>query len=336
MNISSDRVDVAIVGPTAVGKTGVAVALGSRWPIEIISVDSRQVYIGMDVATGKEVQLGAWREVVGRQTLEIDGVLVHGLNLVRPDEPFSVSDWLKRVMPIRTEIIERGRIPVWVGGTGFYFEALQGKIATLRVPPNEQLRSELEQLSVGQLQDRLGDIDKDRLLMMNSSDRSNPARLRRAIEVAEYDRDGEMVRQRGGEAVERAGSGVSVAEVEPVQMDFVGLLAPNDWLYKRADARVDEMLAQGLLKEAEHLLQLYEPDLPSMTGIGYAEMAGVVRHEVTLAEASRLIKNRTHDYIRRQLTWWKKQSVEWVDVSGVDWQARFDSCVDEKLAKKSN
>ena len=114
---------IAIVGPTGVGKTAFAITVAKKIKAELISVDSRQIYIGMDIATGKEAELGSWINVNGRKVLDIDGSLIHGLDLVRPDEQFSVYDWYELAIQLIGEIEQRGNVPLLVGGTGFYLNA---------------------------------------------------------------------------------------------------------------------------------------------------------------------------------------------------------------------
>ena len=173
---------LTVVGPTGVGKTALAIELANQFNGELISADSRQIYIGMDIATGKEVSQGNWEQQHGFKTLVINGVPIYGLDLVGPGEEFSVYDWQQSVLPIIDGIKSRNKLPIIVGGTGFYLQALQGKIETLAVKPNTELRHELERMSIAELLERLRIANETKLAQV---DVQNKRRLIRAIEVAE-------------------------------------------------------------------------------------------------------------------------------------------------------
>lgn len=301
---------LAIVGPTAVGKTAVGIAMAKQCDGEIISADSRQVYTGMDVATGKEVQLGEWQVVNGRPTLVVDGVFIHGLNLVEPGQAFSVADWLDAVHLLIAEIQQRGHKPIIVGGTGLYVAALMGQL-TNQVPPQAALRRQLEALDLTELQHRLQAVDLDRWSKLNDSDRQNPVRLIRAIEIS----TSKFLASR--------------SQLPEVELFLLGLTATQEELYRRADARVLQMIDQGLIEETQRLMAQYDLTSQAMSGIGYAEVIRHLQGEISLDQAVKLIQFRTHDYIRRQNTWWRKQDVCWVNVDRLGWQSQVDKLVAE-------
>lgn len=173
----------AIVGPTGVGKTAYALSLAPKINAEIISADSRQVFISMDIATGKESNHGHWTIINNRRTLIIGSVPIHALDLATPDQEFNIRQWHDVAVQLIDEIIQRGHQPLIVGGTGFYLDALMGHVQTMSIPPNADLRIELQRLSRAELQKRLQSLDPERWQSMNYSDQQNPARLMRAIEI---------------------------------------------------------------------------------------------------------------------------------------------------------
>lgn len=293
---------LTIVGPTGVGKTALAIELANQYDGELISADSRQIYIGMDIATGKEANQGNWEQRHGLKTLVINDVPIYGLDLVNPDGDFSVYDWQESVLPVISEIRSRGKLPIVVGGTGFYLQALQGKVETLTIKPNAQLRQELEQMSTVELLERLRIADESK---PSRVDKHNKRRLIRAIEVAEM----------GTQETEG-----KVDDSKYYDLDMIGLTMDRDVLYTKVDARIEQMFTDGLIKETEQLLSQYDRGLPSMTGIGYAEVASHLDGKLALEEAKQKMKWRVHSYIRRQYTWFRKQKVHWVDVGQPNWR----------------
>jgi tRNA dimethylallyltransferase len=298
---------MAIVGPTGVGKTAYAVYLAKQISAEIISADSRQIYRGLDIATGKDVHLGQWQTLNQRPTLVIDDIPIHGLDLVNPDQPFSVADWTGLTHQLIAEISQRGHLPLLAGGSGFYLQGLTGQIATLAIPPDPQLRRDLAQLDLSQLQQRLHQLNPQRFQSLNPSDRQNPARLIRAIEVNQN----------------AATAPQSDSTSYDVQM--LGLKLPLSQLYARADARIEAMLKLGLVEETQKLVNQFGASSQAMTGIGYAEIVQYLQGTLPLDRAVQAIKYRTHAYIRRQQTWWQKQPVTWIDVSATNWQTQADA-----------
>ena len=220
---------LTVVGPTGVGKTALAIELANQFNGELISADSRQIYIGMDIATGKEVSQGNWEQQHGFKTLVINGVPIYGLDLVGPGEEFSVYDWQQSVLPIIDGIKSRNKLPIIVGGTGFYLQALQGKIETLAVKPNTELRHELERMSIAELLERLRIANETKLAQV---DVQNKRRLIRAIEVAETSA------QEPGDKVR----GNSYYDLE-----MIGLTMERNALYAKVDKRIEQMFSDRLL-----------------------------------------------------------------------------------------
>jgi tRNA dimethylallyltransferase len=285
---------VGIVGPTGIGKTGLAVALAREWPIEAVSVDSRQVYRRMDIGTGKP-------------TPEERRALRHHLiDVAEPDEHYDAARFAREAARAIDDIRARGRWPVLVGGTGLYLRALTRGLAPL--PPADRelrqaLRAEAAARGPEALYARLVALDPDAAARLHPRD---VVRVIRAIEIATL--TGRPV------GVVRRRPALAALALEPVVL--IGLTMPRRALYGRLDRRVDRMLADGLAQEVEALLSAgFGTDLPSMQGIGYRHLVPVVRGSLPLAEAIRVMKRDTRRYAKRQWTWFAREPVgDWVTI----------------------
>jgi tRNA dimethylallyltransferase len=285
---------VGIVGPTGIGKTGLAVALAREWPIEAVSVDSRQVYRRMDIGTGKP-------------TPEERRALRHHLiDVAEPDEQYDAARFAREAARAIDDIRARGRWPVLVGGTGLYLRALTRGLAPL--PPADRelrqaLRAEAAARGPEALYARLVALDPDAAARLHPRD---IVRVIRAIEIATL-----TERPIG---VARRRPALAALALEPVVL--IGLTMPRRALYGRLDRRVDRMLADGLAQEVEALLAAgFGTDLPSMQGIGYRHLVPVVRGSLPLAEAIRVMKRDTRRYAKRQWTWFAREPVgDWVTI----------------------
>jgi tRNA dimethylallyltransferase len=281
----ADRV-LVLTGPTAVGKTDLSLGMAEALDGEIISADSRQVYRGMDIGTAKPTAAERAR------------VRHHGLDLVDPDERYSAGRFARDARRWIEEIRSRGRVPLVVGGTGFFIRALTDPM--FREPEMDPARRE-------RLKEWLGGLDDDRL-------REWLARLDPASATALRERGGTQRLLRALEVALLTGRPLGwwqrhrPATVEPVEGPILVLERPRDVLYARIDRRVDRMLEAGLVDEVADLLRRgYAADLPGMTATGYAEIAAHLRGETSLEEAADRIRRRTRRYARRQLTWFRNQ-----------------------------
>lgn len=292
---------LALVGPTGVGKTAVAVALARHWPIEAVSVDSRQVYRRLDIGTGKP-------------TLAERRALPHHLvDVVEPDDPYDAARFAREAAAAVEEIRRRGRWPVLVGGTGLYLRALLRGLAA-GPPPDPALRRQLEAVAVAEgpeaLHRRLAALDPASAARLHPRD---AVRLVRALEVA-------LLTGRPPSVVRADTWG---RPVERYRVFMVGLTMPRPALDARLDCRVDRMLADGLLREVEELLAAgFPPHLPALQGIGYRHLGPVLTRGAPLGEAVRCMKRDTRRYARRQWTWFAREPVAaWVSVEGRDAEA---------------
>ena len=270
----------AVVGPTASGKTDLALALGRRLPIEILVADSRQVYRGMDVGTAKP-------DAAARAS-----VPHHLLDLVAPDETFTVHDWVTRARALLPEIAARGRIPLLVGGTGLYVSALVDGYALTGGPPSPELRRELstalEMEGLEAMAERLRRADPE---VAARTDLCNPRRVLRALERLES----------------IAADPAPEAAPWPGRMALLGLSRPAQVLRERIARRAEAMFAGGLLDEVRALLAAgYGPQLPPLSGHGYREAMRVVRGEWSPPEAVEATVRNTRQYARRQMTWFRR------------------------------
>lgn len=270
----------ALVGPTASGKSELAMALARRVPIEILVADSRQVYRGMDIGTA--TPSAAQRALVPH----------HLVDLVAPDTPFTVSDWVNRARPVVPEVATRGAWPVVVGGTGLYVSALLDGLdfASQAWSPEirERLTAELEAEGLAPLAARLQAIDPE---IASRTDLRNPRRVLRALERAEAGGAGEPLR----------------ATPYPGRLALLGLSRPRDVLYRRIDERAERFFREGLIDEVRALLNTgYGPELAPMTGHGYREAAGYLAGEWSLEEAVARTARRTRQYAKRQLSWFRR------------------------------
>jgi tRNA dimethylallyltransferase len=274
---------IAVVGPTATGKSALAVELALEFGGEVVNADSRLFYRGFDIGTAKP---GAG---------ERRGIPHHLIDVLGPHESFSLAAFLDAAREAIAGILNRGRLPIVAGGTGQYVWGLLEGWDVPRVPPDAVLRRSLEQEAassgVEALYERLRQADPEAAAKV---DRRNPRRLIRAIERAA------AAGQSGGHA--RPGK----AAAPPYDALVIGLTLPRPELYERIDRRIDAMVAAGWADEVRKLLGAGVPrDAVGMSGIGYPEMAAHVAGEVTVEDAAAAAKRATRRLVRRQYNWFK-------------------------------
>ncbi len=285
---------VAIVGPTAVGKTRLAVELCQRFGGEVINADSRQAYRGMDIGTAKPT------------AAERAQVPHHLLDLLDPSENFGLGAFLPLARAAAVDITGRGKLPVLAGGTGQYVWAMLEGQAVPQVPPNSELRASLEQeaaeCGAQALHDRLRLVDPARA---DALDPRNVRRVVRALEIYQ------TTKQKPSELRQDASG--------PVNYLVIGLTMDRKALYRRIDDRVDAMLEAGFLAEVERLAQDgYPMGQGALDSPGYRELGLHLAGELSLEDAVSRTKTQTHRLARRQYTWFKLSDpqIRWLDVSG--------------------
>ncbi|HLD17493.1 MAG TPA: tRNA (adenosine(37)-N6)-dimethylallyltransferase MiaA [Patescibacteria group bacterium] len=280
---------LAVVGPTASGKTTLAIALAKRFNGEIIAADSRTVYRGMDIGTAKPK--GTWKSC-----LIVEDIPHWGIDLVEPDEEFNVSHFQEYAKKKIHEITGRGRLPMLVGGTGLWVEAVVDALNLSNVPPDLTLRAEFETRSVNDLFTEYKHLDPEGALVI---DDNNKRRLVRALEVC-------RITGRPFSSLRRKGDA-------PYNCFWLAPDISKEELDRRIDVRVDEMVAQGLVTEVRALYDRFGCDAVAMSGIGYRQICRFFEDKCTLAEAIGDIKKDTRQYAKRQLTWFRRnERIHWV------------------------
>lgn len=278
-----------VAGPTAVGKTETALGLAREFDGEIVSADSRTIYRSMDIATAKPSR--------AEQAL----VPHHLIDVVEPDGELTLAEYQTLSYRAIDDIFARNKIPFLVGGTGLYVRAVVEGYNIPRVPPNMVRRMELEQIAAPELYARLQALDPEiaQTILPN-----NTRRMIRALEVIE--------------ATGTKMSDLQTRHPPPYPVVKIGLSLPRPLLYARVDARIDQMISNGLVDEVRRLVERgYAFDLPSMTSLGYREIGAYVRGEITLDEAVTLLKSNTRKFIRHQYNWFRPTDpqIHWFDLS---------------------
>jgi len=290
---------VVIAGPTAVGKTQVAVALARRIPAEIVCADSRTLYRGLDIGTAKP------------SPADRAAVPHHLLDVASPDQIVTLAEYQRLAAAAMSEIRARGRLPILVGGAGLYIRAVVDRVAIPPVAPDWDLRGRLEAeeraAGPGTLYRRLRELDPV------AASRIHPRNVRRIIRALEVQaRTGTPIsllqRERGAArapAPKDAGAALMVA-----------LTLDREKLYVRIDGRIEQQIAQGLEEEVRALLRSgYARALPALQGLGYAEMLVYLDGTISFAEAVQRFRRNTRHYAKRQLTWFRADPrYVWLDV----------------------
>lgn len=280
MTKSKPRV-IAVVGPTASGKTGFAIDLAKKLNGEIISADSRLVYKGFDIGTAKP------------SIEEREGIPHYMIDIVEPEFDYSAGLYVQEAERLIFEISKRGKIPIVAGGTGLYFRLLLENYDVPKVEPDYELREKLAKLSYSELLDMLSAKDPVRAKEIEINDKK---KLIRAIEMAEY--------------LEKP---LSEYKKEPVfDVEWIGLNYPRAELYERINKRVDMMIKDGLVEETEYLLKKHGRIKNLVYTIGYQEIVQYLDNLLTLEEAKDKLKQNTRNYAKRQLTWFRKNpNIKW-------------------------
>lgn len=273
---------VVIVGPTASGKSALAVKMARKLKGEVISADSRQVYKGLDIGTGKITKK------------EMQGVPHHLLDVANPKKVFTANEFVERGRAALEDIISRGKTPIICGGTGFYIDALLGRIALPAVPPNPKLRAQLAKKTTTQLYAILKKLDARRA---RDIDAQNPVRLIRAIEIA------------------KALGRVPAAKPQPLpyEIEWIGLNPDEKKLRAKIRKRLHDRMKMGMLREAR---KLHEAGLSykrmNQLGLEYRYLALLMQKKITKAEMLEKLENEIWQYARRQMTYWKRNGeIRW-------------------------
>ena len=290
---------VAIVGPTGIGKTRLAIDLAREFNAEIVNADSRQVYRHMDIGTAKPTPT------------ELTLVPHHLINIVNPDEEFSLAQYQEQAFKVIRNIQQRGSLPILVGGSGLYVKAILENWQIPRVSPDPQFRYNIEkkatEAGTEELYQELRQADPGAARKIDSR---NLRRIIRALEVLAAT----------GKPFSRFGR-KKVAEFRSL---IIGLTTDRTSLYNCVDGRVDAMFERGLVAEVEKLIGMgYDFNLPAMSGIGYRQVGQYLRGEVSLEAARQKIKTETHRFIRQQYAWFRlaDENIHWFDTGNQEYSA---------------
>lgn len=283
---------IAIVGPTAVGKSKLAISLAQALDGEVVNADSRQVYRYMDIGTAKP-------------SLEEQRSIPHHLiDIVEPSETFSLALFQPLAYKAIEDILQRDKLPLLVGGSGLYVWSLIEGWHIPKVPPNPHFRRQMEQKAakegVSSLHRQLQEVDPE---AARKIDPHNVRRVIRALEVYE--------------ATHTPSSQLQGKEPPAFDTLILGLTTHRDELYRRIDDRVDRMIKQGLVKEVSRLVEKgYGLDLPAMSSVGYRQIGQFLQGEIALSTAIQQINFETHRFARHQYAWFslKDPRIRWFDI----------------------
>lgn len=304
---------VAVVGPTATGKTALGVALAQHFSGEVISCDSMQIYKGLDVGTAK-VTPG-----------ETCGIPHHGVDILTPDKPFSVADFTTMAGRLEREISARGALPILVGGTGLYVQSfLNGVRFTEEKAPaglREQLAAELAEKGGTAMYEELRQVDPEAAAAIHPN---NQVRVLRALE--HYRATGKKLSEQKAD---------SLPPEKPYRSLILGLDFPERaQLYRRIDLRVDLMMEQDLLNEAKRVWEHRDTYKTAAQAIGYKEFFPYFAGESALAPCVEKLKQASRNYAKRQLTWFRHmEGICWLDASAPDVREQAARLTNEFLAK---
>lgn len=290
---------IVLTGPTAVGKTSLSISLAKAVNGEIISADSMQVYKGMDIGSAK----------IRKE--EMQGVTHYLVGILEPEEEFHIVKFQELAKAAMEEIYAKGKIPILVGGTGFYIQAVTRDIDFTQAEQETSYREELEQLAKEKgteyLHEKLREVDPKSAENIHAN---NVKRVIRALEF--YHQNGTPISEHNEEQKQ---------QTSPYNLAYFVLTAPREILYERIDRRVDQMMEEGLLEEVKSLRERgCHRGMVSMQGLGYKEILAYLEGEYPLEEAVRILKRDTRHFAKRQLTWFRReQDVIWVDKEQFHW-----------------
>ena len=277
---------IVLTGPTAVGKTKLSISLAKAVGGEIISAESMQVYKYMDIGSAKIMPE------------EMQGIPHYLVDALMPDEEFHIVRFQQMAKEAMEKIYANGHIPILVGGTGFYIQAVTRDIDFTKAEQDQEYRTSLETLAKEKggafLHQMLEEVDPKSAQEIHEN---NVKRVIRALEF--YHQNGSPISAHNEEQQER---------VSPYNLAYFVLNAPRELLYQRIDKRVDEMLENGLVQEVKTLKSMgYHRGMVSMQGLGYKEILAYLDGEISLEEAERILKRDTRHFAKRQLTWFRRE-----------------------------
>ena len=282
-----------ICGPTATGKTKLSSTLAKKFDGELVSADSHHVHRGLDILTGKD--------------LPTDDTKLWLCDVIKSSEPFSVAQYQRLARGAIADIQARGKLPILVGGTGLYIRAIVQPIDTASVPQNLSLRDKLNKAAVPELQNTLSRIDPKKWKQMNTSDRQNPRRLVRAIEVATWSKNHKKA---------------NVQKMPSYDTLWIGLTGSRELLKEHVEKRVRARFDHGVIEEVKRCCT------DRTTALGFSIVRRYIAREIHKEEAIKRWTTQEFTYAKRQMTWFKKeQGIQWIDVSDTGFYQKVEALV---------
>ena len=275
---------IVICGPTASGKTGLSIELAKKINGEIVSADSMQIYQEMDIGTAKPTQE------------EKQGIKHYLMDFVSPEERYSVADYKIEAKKAIKEIIQKGKVPIVVGGTGLYIDSLIYEIEYPNIEFDETYRKQLEERAKKEgLETLYKEAKTMDPLAVEKISQNDEKRILRILEI--YHATGKTKTEQEIESIKK-----------PVEYDYkvYALQWDREILYERINKRVDQMLQQGLIEEVKGILKKYDKFPTAMQGLGYKEVVEFLKGDITEEEMIEKIKRETRRYAKRQMTWFRK------------------------------
>lgn len=274
---------IIIIGPTASGKSGLAIKLAKKFNGEIVSADSRQVYRGMDIGTGKVTK--AEQQIVRH----------HLLDVANPKIEYNVSYFQRDAKRVLSDIYKRGKLPFLVGGTAFWIDAVAYDMHLPNVKPNKTLRKRLSKLPTTKLFALLKKLDPERARVI---DRRNPYRLIRAIEIVKAT----------GKPIPRT------TKNSPYDLLWLGITLPRKEIFKRIDKRLTARMRTGMVAEVKRLLRVGTPASRLISiGLEYRYVTLYLQGKLTKEQMVEQLRTAIHHYAKRQMTWWRKnKDIQWI------------------------
>lgn len=306
---------LVICGPTAMGKTNLAVSLAQQYSTHILACDSRQIYQEMSIGTGKDIPSNAVKEVISvkgwgnTKVYSTANYSIFGYDIIKPGQKYSAIDYYHYAWPVIKFIWSEQKLPIIVGGTGQYLKYLFTPPDTAGIAPNFTLRHLLNQKTLKSLQAQLQTISPSKWEKMNSSDQKNPHRLIRAIEVSRA-----------------TSSNITKSNHSPANTLFIGLTSTSKSLKQAIKKRVNDRANSHFTQELKNLLEKYPHFFKSeaATAIGYRQWHEYVNGRRSLDSTLTEWVNQEYQYAKRQLTWFKKQpEIVWFDVDQPDFQEQI-------------
>ena len=275
---------IAIAAPTATGKSKLAVELAHKIDGEIVSADSRLVYKDFQIAVAKPT------------IEEMEGIAHYLIDVVEPEFDYSVANYVDDATVAIEEVLQKGKTPIIVGGTGLYFRVLLEGYDVPRVAPNQELRDELNSLSLEQLIEYINQLDINYLKSIGNPDRR---KIIRAIEICK--------------TLNSPVSELNKQKEPPYEVQWIGINMPRDEIYDRINKRVDKMVELGIVEETQKILEKHGR-IPNFTEtIGYKEILSYLDGEISFDRAIELLKQHSRNYAKRQLTWFRRNKALGID-----------------------